>query len=51
MTDEAIKRLIAEMKRRAKEADTPEKAIADLHRIGILTPTGRLRKPYRTPKR
>jgi hypothetical protein len=47
MTDKAIKRLIEEMKKRAKEANTREKAIAELNRVGICTPTGKLRKPYR----
>lgn len=52
MTDKALKRLIDTMKQKAEDAKThtKEEAILELHKIGILTKSGKLAKPYRTPK-
>ncbi|AQQ72281.1 hypothetical protein SMSP2_02664 [Limihaloglobus sulfuriphilus] len=52
MTDKAYKTLLKELKKEAQKAkhNSKEEAIATLHRIGICTKTGKLKKPYRTAK-
>ncbi len=51
MTKQEADRLIKILQKARKErGNSREEAIEVLHRSGIMTKTGRLRKEYRTPK-